>query len=187
MLDFDGIHDEFRPKITRYLSRLVGKDEAEDLVQEVFTRIDHALPDFRADSKVSTWVYRIATNAAFDRLRSRSSEQAAHARLHGEEAASTGRPGVEQELARREMNDCVRQYIEALPPGYRAVVILSEDEGLTNPEIAEALGISLDTVKIRLHRARRRLKKALGTGCSFYRDERNEFACAPKGGVSPGD
>lgn len=187
MLDFDGIHAEFRPKIARYLSRLVGKDEAEDLVQEVFARIDHALPDFREDSKLSTWVYRIATNAAFDRLRSRASERTAHARLHGEEAANTGQPGVEQELARREMNDCVRQYIEALPPSYRAVVILSEDEGLTNPEIAEALGISLDTVKIRLHRARRRLKEALGTGCSFYRDERNEFACAPKGGVSGDD
>ncbi len=53
-------------------------------------------------------------------------------------------------------------------------------EGLTNQEIAQALQLTVDTVKIRLHRARTRLKNELGTGCNFYRDERNELACDPK-------
>ena len=57
---------------------------------------------------------------------------------------------------------------------------LSLMEGFQNSEIAEILGISLDTVKIRLHRARDRLRKELGTGCNFFRDERNEFACDRK-------
>lgn len=68
-----------------------------------------------------------------------------------------------------------------LPPSDRAVVLLSEDEGLTNGEIAEALGVRLDTVKIGLRRARGRLTSELGTGCTFYRDERNQFVCVPKG------
>jgi RNA polymerase sigma-70 factor, ECF subfamily len=68
---------------------------------------------------------------------------------------------------------------------YRSVLILREQEGLTNQEIADALGLSVNTVKIRLHRARARLRKELGSGCDFYRDDRNEFACQPKaGGVS---
>ena len=80
------------------------------------------------------------------------------------------------------MNDCIRKYVESLPPSYRSVVILSEGEGLTNQEIADVLGISLGMVKIRLHRARRRLKRELGNGCNVYRDERNELACEPKAG-----
>jgi RNA polymerase sigma-70 factor, ECF subfamily len=65
-------------------------------------------------------------------------------------------------------------------------VLLSEDEGLSNREIAEALGVTLGTVKIRLHRARARLKSQLSRGCSFYRDDRNEVACEPlPGHVSP--
>ena len=85
------------------------------------------------------------------------------------------------------MNECIRRYIDELPPSFRSVVLLSEEEGLANQEIAVALGISLETVKIRLHRARARLKKALGSGCALYWDERNELGCEPKSGdVSPG-
>lgn len=62
----------------------------------------------------------------------------------------------------------------------KTVLVLSELEGLKNSDIAEILGISLHTVKIRLHRARDRLRKDLGSGCNFYRDERNEFACDRK-------
>jgi RNA polymerase sigma-70 factor, ECF subfamily len=92
---------------------------------------------------------------------------------------------IEHTLVRREMNDCIDEFIARLPPSYRSILILSEQEELTNQEIADALGLTLETVKIRLHRARARLRKELGSGCDFYRDDRNEFACEPKpGGVS---
>ena len=186
--DFQAIYTEFQPKIRRYLTRLVGAAEAEDLTQEVFVKVSQALPGFRGDSQVSTWVYRIAANAAFDRLRSASFRRAPRVPVAGPELAADERPGMDQDLVRKEMNACIRRYVEELPLSYRSVVLLSEEAGLTNPQIAEVLGISLDTVKIRLHRARGRLKKALGSGCTFYRDERNEFACEPKPeDVSPGD
>ena len=186
--DLETLYDEFQPKIRRYLSRLVGTTDVEDLSQEVFVKVSQALPSFRGESKVSTWIYRIATNAAFDRLRSPSFQRAARAPIEGLQLATGELLGIDQELARKEMNECVRRYIDSLPPPYRSVVILSEDEGLTNQQIADVLGISLDTVKIRLHRARGRLKNQLGSGCAFYRDDRNELACEPKlKGVSPGD
>lgn len=187
-LDFQNVYGEFRPRIQRYLNRLLGPNDAEDVAQEVFTKVSQALPQFRGDSSLSTWIYRIATNTAYDRLRSPSF------RRTGEVPEDSGAPvqdsstGVEQKLVRTEMNDCIGEYIAALPASYRSVVVLSEHEGLTNQEIADALGVSVDTVKIRLHRARARLRKELGSGCDFYRDGRNEFACAPKPrGVSPHD
>jgi len=71
-LEFQIIHDTFRPKIYRYLSRMVGEHEAEDLTQEVFVKVNQGLGNFKGESKLTTWLYRIATNAAIDRLRSPS-------------------------------------------------------------------------------------------------------------------
>ncbi len=182
---FESVYDEFHARIQRYLDRLVGPTEAEDVAQEVFAKIGQALPRFRGDSSLSTWIYRIATNAAYDRLRSRSSQSPVAVAIDQAAPVEDRSPGVEQTLVRREMGDCIEQYVDRLPASYRAVVILSEHEGLTNQEIADALGVTLDTVKIRLHRARARLRKDLGSGCSLYRDERNELACEPRpGGVS---
>jgi len=87
---------------------------------------------------------------------------------------------VDQQLVRKQMNECIRQVVEQLPPDYRTVIALSEMEDLKNSEVADILGISLDAAKIRLHRARAALKKELEGKGDFYRDGRNEFACEPK-------
>ena len=91
----------------------------------------------------------------------------------------TGRkiPLPDQQLIRKEMNACIRAFIDSLPADYRFVIVLADVEEFKNHEIAKILGISLDTVKIRLYRARARLRKQLETHCSFYRDKQNEFAC----------
>ncbi len=186
LLEFQRVYAEFHPRIRRYLERLAGPRDVEDLTQEVFTKVSQALPRFRSESSISTWIYRIATNAAYDRLRARSSQHELDVPLDGEAPIEDRSPGVEQKLARRQMNECIDDYIARLPASYRSVVVLSEHEGLSNQEIADALDVTLDTVKIRLHRARARLRKELGSGCDFYRDDRNEFACEPKpAGVSP--
>jgi RNA polymerase sigma-70 factor (ECF subfamily) len=75
-LDFQNVYVEFHPRIQRYLNRLLGPNEAEDVSQEVFAKVSQALPQFRGDSSISTWIYRIATNAAYDRLRSPSFQRA---------------------------------------------------------------------------------------------------------------
>jgi RNA polymerase sigma factor (sigma-70 family) len=89
-------------------------------------------------------------------------------------------PSVKTTVIRKEMNECIGEFIDSLHETDKTVIVLSELEGFKNSEIAEILGISLDTVKIRLHRARDRLRKVLRTGCDFFRDERNEFACDRK-------
>lgn len=186
---FEALHASYRPRIVRYLTRLVGPDAAEDLAQEVFVRVVRGLPDFKGAAKLSTWIYRIATNVATDRLRSRAFQQTRSDKTipHGEGSVEDAdalpdekNPSVEKQLMRDQMSSCVHDYINTLPKNYRTVVILSDIEGLTNQEIAEVLDVTLDTVKIRLHRGRAKLKEKLRNGCSFDRDEDNVLVCDPK-------
>lgn len=186
--DFDEIHASYRPRICRYLTRLVGPSEAEDLTQEVFVRVSRGLSGFKGAAKLSTWIYRIATNVAADRLRSRSFRETQPEKVgpHDEEPVEDvdalpddKSPSIERQLMRERMSSCVHDYINTLPENYRAIVTLSEIEGMTNQEISEVLGLTLDAVKIRLHRGRAKLKEKLETGCRFDRDEENILVCDP--------
>lgn len=173
--------------------RLVGNQEAEDLTQEVFVKVSKALPAFRNESQLSTWMYRIATNTAIDRMRNPSFQQetaqepevcslrAGGITAGGENASLLQKTfSLEDQVIHEEMNACIRGVIQHLPENYRTVVILSELEGLKNKEIAEILEVSLDVVKARLHRGKTRLKKELLQHCNFSWDERNELICDPK-------
>lgn len=188
--DFLKIYKDFRPKILRYMTRIVSENEAEDLTQEVFVKINRALKAFRGDSSLSTWIYKIATNTALDRLRCSSISLGDEKRLPIDDIEETkedtevwtgeDKASIEQRVIRQEMNECIREIIETLPQTYRSVIVLSELEGFKDTEIADILGLSLQVTKIRLHRARTRLKKELEMACIFYRDERNAFSCDRK-------
>ena len=190
-LEFRDVYDEFHGKIRHYLERMVGKDQAEDLAQEVFMKINKGLERFKGESKLSTWIYRIATNAALDKLQSRSfreSNQKVTLTEAGDQSQAEDRGiwveekslSAEREAIRKEMNECIWEFVGKLPENYRTVITLSELKDLKNQDIAEILGISLDVVKIRLHRARVKLKEEFEAGCTFYHDESNELACDRK-------
>ncbi len=185
--EFQDVYKAFNERIRRYVARLIGEADSEDVTQEVFLKVNAALKDFRGESSLSTWIYRIATNAAMDHLRISNAlrqvddSHSAEDSLNKEEiAADLSAPAVDTQLVRKEMNECIRGIVEGLPENYRTVLTLSDLEEMTNQEIAEVLDISLEAVKIRLHRARARLKKELEHHCSFYRDDRNELACDRK-------
>ena len=186
--EYTKLHDEYFQKIVRYLSNIAGEKDAEDIAQEVFAKISRNLDSFQGKSKLSTWIYRIATNTAIDKLRSSTKkhpiEPTAPEALDHSEARnvwSDDKPTTtDQELIREEMSECVQEFIEELPPDYKIVLTLKEYEGLTNSEIADILHISIDNVKIRLHRARAMLKKDLGSGCDFYHNDQSELACDRK-------
>ncbi|MBW2412855.1 MAG: sigma-70 family RNA polymerase sigma factor [Deltaproteobacteria bacterium] len=187
-MDFQEIYTEFQPRILHYLSRMMGPEEAEDVVQEVFEKVNRGLDGFRGQSKLSTWIYRIATNTAIDKLRSasfkQSASQAALEEAEGAKAQNTwtgqAQASIDQTVIRKEMSECVREYIDRLPPDYSTILILSEIEGFKNKEVADILQISLENVKVRLHRARDRLKKELDNGCDFYHNEEGALACDRK-------
>jgi len=187
---FQEIYERFQPGVLRFLSRLVGEGEAEDVAQEVFLRVDRGLEGFRGESSMGTWIYRIARNAALDCLRSRPAwlESVHQLRTHcsnedpadGMSQIPDERASLERYLIGKEMSECIRGRIGNLPGSYGEVLALRELGGMTNAEIASALGVSEGAVKIRLHRARSLLREDLGTHCNLYRDERDELACDPK-------
>ncbi|WP_094602979.1 ECF RNA polymerase sigma factor SigE [Sporomusa silvacetica DSM 10669] len=189
--NFEELYLSFGPKIHRYVTRLVGNQEAEDLTQDIFIKIGQSATTFRNESKLSTWIYRIATNAAIDKIRSTSHSRVIKKTILptvSEDAIEIDKLACgqkdslpETEAINKEMNSCIHAFINNLPEMYRTVIILSEFEGFKNKEIAEILGISLDLVKIRLHRGKQNLKESFSKHCNFYRDDRNVLACEPKG------
>jgi len=190
-LEFNEIYTSFQPKIYRYIARLLGREEAEDLTQEIFIKVNKALSTLQNEEHLSTWMYRIATNVAIDRMRTPSFQQEAIKQHVGSNlievditenveksvSLSGEKTSVEAQVIHNEMNMCIRGIIEKLPDNYRMVVILSELEGLPNKEIAEILEVSLDVVKVHLHRGKVKLKKELSHCCNFSWDERNELVC----------
>lgn len=187
-IDFEKVYQEYQPKILRYLSRLTGQDEAQDIAQEVFEKVSRSIGGFKGRSNLSTWIYRIATNTALDRFRSSSFKLSLEhdtlensIGIHDRNVwtGETENP-PDQKLIRREMSECVREYVDKLSPDHRTVILLKELEGFKNKEIADILQISLEAVKIRLHRARAALKKELDNACVFYHTKQGVLACDRK-------
>jgi RNA polymerase sigma-70 factor (ECF subfamily) len=172
-LEFQQIYTDFQARIFRYLARLVGEHDAEDLTQEVFVKVSRALKTFRGDSELSTWIYRIATNEAIDKLRSSSFRQEAQEDPleDSDELAGTNcwtaeeTQSVDEQVSRLEMYECFGKFVMNLPAKYRTVVVLSELEELPNKTIAEILGLGLEVVKMRLHRGRGMLLQELKAHC----------------------
>lgn len=182
-MKIETLYRDCFPDILRYLKRFLGDAHAEELAQEVFIKAGKGLPGFRGEASPKTWLYRIADNALRDFVKSRGYRDEAAANgiseqeLEACDEYAPAAPDVEQGLIRDEMNSCIREFIHRLPENYSSVLVLGDLEGQTNSEIADALGLSLETVKIRLHRARARLRQELSAGCAFSYSRDNELEC----------
>lgn len=142
-------------RVFTVIRRLVGDEHlAEDLSQEAWIRAFEKLHLFRGDAAFGTWLYRLATNVALNRLR-RSAR-----RRPVESAAELPRVSRAQDeviVTRQVLN----QALDQLPPGYRKVLVLHDVEGWTHRDIAESLGCSTGTSKSQLHKARARMRKLI--------------------------
>jgi len=165
---FEPLVEKYRERVWRLaFNYLRDREEAWDVAQEAFVRAWQALPSFRGQSAFYTWLFRIVVNVATDRARQR----AARGRAFGTEAVPEEdwdrvmvEPGAgpEESAARAEQRQRIRRGLEALPEHHRAIIMLSDLEGLSYREIAEVLQIPMGTVMSRLHNARKRLRAVLG-------------------------
>lgn len=164
---FVQLFEPLRPQVYAVAARLVGPDEAGDVVMDAFLKAWEALPKFRGRSSLKTWMYRIVSNCALDRLRSRERRREESLSFGDREQAwardvpdeATDPPGVRVE--RTEMVEAIRRAIHELPPQHRCVLELRYVDGLTYGEIAAATGVPLGTVMSRLFHAKRQLRAAL--------------------------
>jgi RNA polymerase sigma-70 factor (ECF subfamily) len=177
---FEDVAKELSSPLRRYLERLVGnRATADDLLQDTLLKIARGLPEFEGRSSIKTWAFTIATRVATDHFR-RPQSRAQMVEIDETGPDHVADAEVDQRLVIDEMNSCVREVIDSLPEDYRTALVLHDLEGQTAMQVAEIADCSLATAKIRIHRARRRLKEALDQECSFYRDEDNVFRCDRK-------
>lgn len=178
-----GLIYQYQDRIYRYVVTLVRDPaEAEDLTQETLLRAYLNYASLRDTASLTSWLYRIATHVCFDRLRQRARRAPLQAEVDLDtlDVPEAEAPSLLQLVEQREMSACVQRYLDGLSDAYRAVILLHDLHSMTGPEIATALGVSLPTVKIRLHRARRKLRGALEAGCEFSYDERGVLTCESK-------
>jgi RNA polymerase sigma-70 factor (ECF subfamily) len=153
-----------RDFVERVVVRMVGRDDAADVAQEALLTAFRFRDAFRGDSSYRTWLYRIATSTALSFRRSRRSRDrgltsSLDAELDPELA--TREPSPEQQLIQAEAIIRARRAIAALPENYASVLRLRFEDELGETEVADALGLSVATVKIRAHRGRLRLRLSL--------------------------
>ena len=148
---------------------LRNEEDARDAVQTAFIRAFQSLSRFREESRISTWLHRILVNEALMRLRSKKDKEESIDDLiptfvaDGHQTRDTidWTETADVALERAETAELIRKKIDELPQSYRTILIMRDIEELSNPEIAELLGINVNLVKVRLHRARQALRTLL--------------------------
>jgi RNA polymerase sigma-70 factor (ECF subfamily) len=157
----------YQPHLYRFGLRMCGNvEDAGDVAQESLISMARALGDFRGDSSVSSWLYTIARRFC---IRKRRRSKFAPPREESLDAPGTEAvqrladpaPGPEEQATNRELATVLTHAIDALDPSHREVLVLRDVEGLSAPEVAKILGVSVDAVKSRLHRARVAVRQEL--------------------------
>ena len=158
---FEELYRAQAPRLFGLACRLVGRTEAEDLLQEIFLVAHRKLTLYKGESSLGTWLFRLATNVCLDHLRSRGARLAQLTEPMDEEAGMGASPPAAIGVIDR-MD--LERALATLPGGARTVFVLHDVEGFEHREIGELLGISDGTSKSQLHKARMRLRAALAAG-----------------------
>ena len=155
--DLDAVYRLHVDRVARWVARLVGPSAAvDDLVQDVFVRVQHLLPSFRGDAKLTTWLYRITENVVRNHRRKERLR-----RLLGVPVPERASAAPLEALERREASCLVYRILDRLRERDRNLIILFELEQLSGEEIAELTGTTVGAVWVGLHRARARFVKQL--------------------------
>jgi RNA polymerase sigma-70 factor, ECF subfamily len=177
---FEAVARETSRAVLDYLIRYVGDPSvAEDLLQDTLIRMNKGLDSFEGRASIKTWAFSIASRVAADYLR-HPDRQTRVVELEEADAVADPATSIDERLVVGEMNECIRRTIDTLPDSYRTALILHDLEGLSAEQVAAIGECSLATAKIRIHRARQRLKDALANRCTFYRDQDAVFRCDQK-------
>ena len=160
----EALWREFAAPLRGFLrARTKSKADAEDLLQEVFVRIQKRLPTLHDTSKLQGWVYRIARNAVIDHYRTRREHLPIDFEVESDDPA--GETAVD-------LRPSLRRFIAELPPNYREPLLRHEFQGESLEEVAAALGLTLTAAKTRVRRARLMLREMLDRCCRFEFDRR---------------
>jgi len=173
-----GAWRELEARLRPYVARrLASPTDAEDVLQDVLVRVHRGIATLDDEQRFGPWVYRIASNAISDYLRSRSRRGVAV----GEDAAESKPAELDDDGLEADLGDCVALFVARLPSPYREAVTLTELEGLTQKDAAEMLGISVSGMKSRVQRGRERIRRMFTECCELTLDARGRvIECTPR-------
>ncbi len=167
---YEALIEQYADMVYRVTYRVLeNEQDAEDATQETFLSVYRRIGQFQGESKFSSWLYRVATNAALDLLRARKRKQGVQTPLVDDDSDDEAEAGLMDEmtplpevwLTSQETLEHIHGILADMSPNLSEAFILYEINGLSMEETAEALGISLSAAKVRVHRARLRLQKEL--------------------------
>jgi RNA polymerase sigma-70 factor (ECF subfamily) len=183
-LNFYSIFDQYHDRLKKFVTITVKNEwVADDIVQEVFVRAQSKIDTLKDNHKIGSWLFRIAYRQCMDHFR-KERRKAPEEVEDFPEADASSSSTMQKKLEQHQMSVCVQNQMLLLPENYRTVIWLFDVLGFTLEEAADILELSVENVKIRLHRARKKLKSILSQKCSFEKDERNVLLCEPKNGVN---
>jgi RNA polymerase sigma-70 factor (ECF subfamily) len=151
------LYHQFKRRVFGMAHRIVGPNDAEEVAQEVFVRVFRGLANFRGDSALSTWIYRLTVNAALSHLARRGRRHEVQNEDALVDVPAPPQPERDSALAAR-----IQEALGRLPDGYRAIIVLHDVEGLSHEECAAILECRVGTCKSQLHKARARMREFLG-------------------------
>ncbi len=168
----ESLVNTYGDRVYRLAIRITGSNEdAEEVTQDALWTAARKIQMFKGDSAFGSWLYRITANAAYQKLRSRKGRQNEIAwdqllppvdeDSRHFEPIDDWSPRVDEVALQAELRDVLQSAVDALPPDYRTAFVMHDMEELSNPEIAETLGISLPALKSRVHRSRLFLRQRL--------------------------
>jgi RNA polymerase sigma-70 factor (ECF subfamily) len=170
----EALVSRYGARVYRLAFRITGnREDAEEVAQDALLTASRKIHSFRGESAFGSWLYRITANTAYQKLRARRGreQEVSWESLFPQLDDGGGRQGdmvdwsarVEEPALQGELRSVLHSAMEALPLDYRTAFVLHDVEGLSNPEIAETLGVSLPAVKSRVHRSRLFLRQRLAS------------------------
>jgi RNA polymerase sigma factor (sigma-70 family) len=166
-LTFEQLVRDHQEMVFRTLLRLTGsREHVDDLAQDVFLRLYRALPSFRGESLIATYLYRITINVAQDEWKRRRRDDRSHISLsddvsHWEDRLQCPGRNAEQQLEEREFQQSVEDHLQRLSQIERTILVLYHQEERTYEQIAHVLSVPIGTVRTHLHRGRKKLREAI--------------------------
>jgi len=170
------IENRLRPYVAR---RVASSADVDDLLQEIFVRMQRGLSELRDGERFGGWIYRIAEHAIIDSARARARDPVVRSTQLPDGCDTES--GDDIEALQSDLGDCVALFVARLPSPYREAITLTELEGLTQKDAAEMLGISLSGMKSRVQRGREKIRDMFDECCRISVDCRGRVVeCEPR-------
>jgi RNA polymerase sigma-70 factor (ECF subfamily) len=178
--------EELAPHLRSFVARRAPRGvDIDDVVQEVFLRIQEQLPRLRDAGRIQAWIFQIARNVVADAFRSRSRREALVERTANE--VSLAPKEVDERTGEAELASCLMPMVRRLPEPYRQAIELTELRGVSQVEAARLAGISVSGMKSRVQRGREHIRRALEDICRIELDVRGGVvACSSRSGAACG-